>query len=167
MERPNAWKKLSPEQLEEVEELAGAYRAFISENKTERECVTASVALAEAAGYADLAGCIERGQALKPGDRVYAVSHKKTLMLAHIGTAPIEKGTNILGAHIDSPRLDLKQNPLYESDGLATITAASRPTTGSPPRSRFTAWSAKRTAPPWRSASARTPQTRSSACPTS
>ena len=121
MERPNAWKKLSPEQLEEVEELAGAYRAFISENKTERECVTASVALAEAAGYADLAGCIERGQALKPGDRVYAVSHKKTLMLAHIGTAPIEQGTNILGAHIDSPRLDLKQNPLYESDGLAYL----------------------------------------------
>ncbi|WP_085830128.1 aminopeptidase [Collinsella vaginalis] len=121
MERPNAWKNLTESQLEEVESLAAEYRTFISENKTERECASAAVTLARAAGYVDLASCIEEGRPLAAGDKVYAVSHGKTIMLAHIGNAPIEQGMNILGAHIDSPRLDLKQNPLYEEAGIAYL----------------------------------------------
>ena len=121
MERPNAWKKYDDVALAELEDLCGKYRAFISENKTERECVTASIQLAEAAGYVDLAACVAEGRELKAGDKVYAVSHNKTLMLVNLGTRPMEQGLNILGAHIDSPRLDLKQNPLYEAGDMAYL----------------------------------------------
>lgn len=121
MERPNAWKKYDEASLAELERLCADYRTFISENKTERECVTASVKLAEAAGYVDLDSCIAEGRTLKAGDKVYAVSHNKTLMLVNVGAKPIEQGMNILGAHIDSPRLDLKQNPLYEAGDMAYL----------------------------------------------
>lgn len=121
MERPNAWKNYDDAAIAELERLCGDYRAFISQNKTERECVKASVALAEAAGYIDLATVQAKGDALKAGDKVYAVSHNKTLMLVNLGTAPMEQGLNILGAHIDSPRLDLKQNPLYEAGDMAYL----------------------------------------------
>ncbi len=121
MERPNAWKKYDEKALAELEHLCGKYRAFISDNKTERECVTSSIQLAEAAGYVDLAACIAEGRKLEPGDKVYAVSHNKTLMLVNLGTRPMEQGLNILGAHIDSPRLDLKQNPLYEAGDMAYL----------------------------------------------
>ena len=121
MERPNAWKAYDDAALTELEQLCGDYRAFISQNKTERECVTASVALAEAAGYVNLEDAVTEGRALKPGDKVYAVNHKKTLMLVNLGTAPLEEGVNILGAHIDSPRLDIKQNPLYEAGDMAYL----------------------------------------------
>ena len=121
MERPNAWKAYDDAALAELEQLCGDYRAFISQNKTERECVTASVALAEAAGYVNLEDAVAEGRALKPGDKVYAVNHKKTLMLVNLGTAPLEEGVNILGAHIDSPRLDIKQNPLYEAGDMAYL----------------------------------------------
>ncbi len=121
MERPNAWKKYDEAALAELEDLCGKYRAFISENKTERECVTSSIQLAEAAGYVDLAACIAEGRALKAGDKVYAASHNKTLMLVNLGSRPMEQGMNILGAHIDSPRLDLKQNPLYEAGDMAYL----------------------------------------------
>ena len=96
MERPNAWKAYDDAALAELEQLCGDYRAFISQNKTERECVTASVALAEAAGYVNLEDAVAEGRALKPGDKVYAVNHKKTLMLVNLGTAPLEEGVNIL-----------------------------------------------------------------------
>ena len=121
MERPNAWKKYDDEALAELEDLCGKYRAFISENKTERECVTASIQLAEAAGYVDLAACVAEDRELKAGDKVYAASHNKTLMLVNLGRRPMEQGLNILGAHIDSPRLDLKQNPLYEAGDMAYL----------------------------------------------
>lgn len=121
MERPNAWKNYDEAAIADLEKLCADYRAFISENKTERECVTASVALAEAAGYVNLDTCVAEGRALKAGDKVYATSHNKTLMLVNVGSAPMEKGMNILGAHIDSPRLDLKQNPLYEAGDLAYL----------------------------------------------
>ena len=121
MERPNAWKAYDDAALTELERLCGDYRAFITKNKTERECVTASVALAEAAGYRNLDDVIAQKAALKPGDKVYAVNHKKTLMLVNLGTAPLEQGVNILGAHIDSPRLDIKQNPLYEAGDMAYL----------------------------------------------
>ena len=121
MERPNAWKKYGEADLAELEKLCGDYRTFISENKTERECVRASVKLAEAAGYVDLDQVTAEGRKLSAGDKVYAVCHNKTIMLANIGSAPLEQGVNILGAHIDSPRLDIKQNPLYEAGDMAYL----------------------------------------------
>ncbi|MGN0039104.1 MAG: aminopeptidase [Coriobacteriales bacterium] len=121
MERKNAWKEYTAEQLAELEELAAGYIGFISDNKTERECAAAAIAQAEAAGYVPLERCIAEGRALKAGDKVWAHTHGKALILACLGSEPLEKGLNILGAHIDSPRLDLKQNPLYESHDLALL----------------------------------------------
>ena len=121
MERKNAWKEYGEEQLAQLEQVARGYIAFISENKTERECAAAAIAKAEEAGYMPLEECIAQGRALKPGDKVWAHTHGKALMLVHLGSRPLQEGLNILGAHIDSPRLDLKQNPLYESHDLALL----------------------------------------------
>ena len=121
MERPNAWKDYTAEQLDELHYLCEGYKAYISDNKTERECCAAAVNLAEEAGYVDLAAKIAAGEALKPGDKVYAVNRGKALMLVNMGTDPLEQGVNILGAHIDSPRLDVKQNPLEEKSDLLTL----------------------------------------------
>lgn len=121
MERPNAWKDYTAEQLDELHYLCEGYKAYISDNKTERECCAAAVSLAEEAGYVDLAAKIAAGEALKPGDKVYAVNRGKALMLVNMGTDPLEQGVNILGAHIDSPRLDVKQNPLEEKSDLLTL----------------------------------------------
>lgn len=121
MERPNAWKNYTPAQLEELERLATDYRAFISQNKTERLCCRSAVQLAEAAGYVNLADAIAVGRKVAAGDKVYAVNHGKSLLLANIGEEPLVHGFNILGAHIDSPRLDLKQNPVFEDGDLAYL----------------------------------------------
>ena len=121
MERPNAWKAYDEAAIAELEELCDDYRAFISENKTERECVTASVAAAREAGYMSLDEAAALGRELTAGDKIYATCHNKTIMLVNLGTQPIEQGMNILGAHIDSPRLDLKQNPLYEAGDMAYL----------------------------------------------
>lgn len=121
MERPNAWKDYTAEQLDELHYLCEGYKAYISDNKTERECCAAAVSLAEEAGYVDLAAKIAAGEALKPGDKVYAVNRGKALMLVNLGTDPLEQGVNILGAHIDSPRLDVKQNPMEEKSDLLTL----------------------------------------------
>ena len=121
MERPNAWKAYDEEQLAELNSLCEDYKSFISENKTERECVTASVELARAAGYEDLAERIASGEPLKAGDKVYAVNRGKSLMLVQLGTEPLADGVNILGAHIDSPRLDVKQDPVEERNELVTL----------------------------------------------
>lgn len=121
MERPNAWKDYTAEQLDQLHYLCEGYKAYISDNKTERECCAAAVSLAEEAGYVDLAAKIAAGEALKPGDKVYAVNRGKALMLVNMGTDPLEQGVNILGAHIDSPRLDVKQNPLEEKSDLLTL----------------------------------------------
>ena len=121
MERPNAWKDYTPEQLDELHYLCEGYKAFISDNKTERECCAAAVTMAEEAGYVSLASRIESGEPLRPGDKVYAVNRGKSLMLLQLGTEPLERGVNILGAHIDSPRLDVKQDPLEEKNELATL----------------------------------------------
>ena len=121
MERPNAWKNYTPAQLEELERLATDYRAFISQNKTERLCCRSAVQLAEAAGYVNLADAIAAGRKVAAGDKVYAVNHGKSLLLANIGEEPLVHGFNILGAHIDSPRLDLKQNPVFEDGDLAYL----------------------------------------------
>ena len=121
MERPNAWKSYSPEQLEELDELCEGYKAFISDNKTERECVATAINLATEAGYRDLRQVIAAGEALHPGDKVFSSVRGKSLMLVQLGTQPLEAGVNILGAHVDSPRLDVKQNPLAESHEIATL----------------------------------------------
>ena len=121
MERPNAWKSYNQDELEKLEQVCADYRAFISENKTERECAQATVKLAEAAGYVNLEAAVAEGRKLSAGDKVYAVNHNKTVMLVNLGTKPLEEGMNILGAHIDSPRLDIKQNPLYEAGDMAYL----------------------------------------------
>ena len=121
MERKNAWKSYSEQQLTELEVLARKYREFLDHGKTERECVCAAVELAKAAGYRDLEEVIAAGDGLKAGDKVYAVNMKKSIALFHIGSGSMEQGLRILGAHIDSPRLDLKQNPLYEDTEMALL----------------------------------------------
>ncbi|NBH82220.1 aminopeptidase [bacterium C-53] len=121
MERQNAWDVYSDEEVMQLEELCGRYRAFLDEGKTERECVDISVRAAEAAGYRNLSEIIKENKTLKTGDKVYAVWMKKSIALFQIGEEPLEEGIRILGAHIDSPRLDIKQNPLYEDGGLAFL----------------------------------------------
>lgn len=121
METASAWKKYDEAQLKKLDDLAGRYRAFISDCKTERECVARAIAEAEAKGYKPLADALAESQTLRAGDKVWATSHGKALILMHIGAQPLEQGMNILGAHVDSPRLDVKQNPLYEKDGLALL----------------------------------------------
>ena len=121
MERPNAWKTYTKKQLKELEKLNKNYRAFLDVGKTERECVTEIVKQAEAAGYVNLEKILAKQQSVKAGDKVYAVCMKKTIALFNVGTDPIVQGMNILGAHIDSPRMDVKQNPLYENGDMAYL----------------------------------------------
>ena len=121
MERKNAWEKYPEGKREEVFTFAEGYRKFISDCKTERECVRELIAQAQQAGFENLDDVIAAGKTLKTGDKVYAQNMGKTLALFVIGKQPLEKGMNILGAHIDSPRLDLKQNPLYEDTDMALL----------------------------------------------
>ena len=111
----NLWTLYTDAQLEELEVLNKKYKAFLDAGKTERECVAEIVRQAEAAGYQNLYDV----DSLKTGDKVYAAWMEKSIALFNVGSDPLEQGMNILGAHIDSPRLDLKQNPLYEESGLA------------------------------------------------
>ena len=121
MERRNAWKDYDKKETKELEKLCKDYRKFLDNGKTERECVKYIVHLAEKAGYQDLENVIRSGKKIKSGDKLYAVNMKKAIALFQIGTAPLEEGLNILGAHIDSPRMDVKQNPLYEDTDLAYL----------------------------------------------
>lgn len=121
MEREIAWKKYDDAELAKVRALADDYIEFISANKTERECAAAAIALAEQAGYVSLDEAVRANKSLEPGSKVWASARGKAVMLVQVGTAPLSEGVNILGAHIDSPRLDVKQNPLYESNGFAFL----------------------------------------------
>lgn len=121
MERKNAWLSYGEADETAMEKLAKDYRAFLDAGKTERECVTELVREAEANGYVNLETKLAAGEKIQPGDKVYAVGMKKIMALFHVGQEPLEKGMNILGAHIDSPRLDVKQNPLYEDADLAYL----------------------------------------------
>lgn len=121
VERDVAWKNYDEAALDELEALAADYIDFISENKTERECATAAIAAAEDAGYDSLADLIAAGTPVGPGAKVWACAQGKAVILVHVGAAPISEGLNILGAHIDSPRLDIKQNPLYEANDFALL----------------------------------------------
>lgn len=121
MDKKTLWEIYTPEQLEEMEQVNNRYKDCIDAGKTERECVRVSVEMARKAGYVPLDDCIRENKALKAGDKVYAVYNEKTMVLYHIGKEPLERGMNILGAHIDSPRIDVKQNPLYEDSGFAYL----------------------------------------------
>lgn len=121
MERKNAWKTYDEAQLTALNTLCADYKAFLDKGKTERECVVEMVKQARAHGYFDLEDAMKQGRTLKAGDKVYHVCMDKTIALYHIGKAPIENGMNILGAHIDSPRIDIKQNPLYEDNDFAML----------------------------------------------
>ena len=112
-----AWLKYSAKELKEVDALSEEYIDFISKCKTERECVEEIVAMAEKLGYKNL----EKVKKAKAGDKIYSVNKGKAVLLFVVGTEPLEKGMKILGAHIDSPRLDIKQNPLYEDTDLALM----------------------------------------------
>ena len=127
MERPNAWLTYSDADMQDLETVAKKYRHFLNVGKTERECVAQSIELAKKAGYQDLEELIKNqtplkaGEKLKAGDKVYQVGMQKIIALYHIGEDDLAQGMNILCAHIDSPRLDIKQNPLYEDTDLAYL----------------------------------------------
>ena len=121
MKRTNVWTKYTEAELKELNCVNEKYKACLDAGKTERECVNIAVQMAEEKGYKDLNDYIKSGTPLKAGDKVYAVNMGKTILLFNIGTQPLEAGMNLLGAHIDSPRIDIKQNPLYETDGMAYL----------------------------------------------
>lgn len=118
MERRNAWKIYTADQLKELDQINSRYKVCLDEGKTERECVRLTVKEIEKKGYRDLKDI--KGS-LKAGDKVYAVCMGKSIAMFQIGKEPLENGMNILGAHIDSPRIDVKQNPLYENEDLAYL----------------------------------------------
>ena len=121
MEKENAWKTYGAEEYRELEQINQSYKSCLNEGKTERECVKLAVNMLKEHGYQDLKDFIDRQKPLNAGDKVYAVCMGKSVAAFHIGAEPLEKGMNILGAHIDSPRIDVKQNPLYENEELSYL----------------------------------------------
>jgi len=121
MERKNVWTTYDEAQLKELQKINEKYKECLDRGKTERECVSLSVEMAKAAGYRDVKEVLAEGKPLHAGDKVYAVCMEKTLALFNMGEEPISAGMNILGAHIDSPRIDIKQNPLYENEDFAYL----------------------------------------------
>ncbi len=121
MYRKNAWENYSGEERARLYAFADAYRAFLDNAKTEREAAAEAERLCRAAGFRNLDTLIKAGEPLGPGDRVYRKWMNKSFMAFVVGEEPIERGLNILGAHIDSPRLDIKQNPLFEDESLAYL----------------------------------------------
>lgn len=119
MERPNAWKSYTKAELKKLEDTAKEYKHFIDAGKTERECVAETVAALEKAGYISLEKAVASGKKIKAGDKIYLNKMNKAVLVFLIGKKPLAEGMNIVGAHIDSPRLDLKQNPLYEDGDFA------------------------------------------------
>lgn len=119
--KTNIWNTYSSDQLAELNGINERYKSCLNAGKTERECVELSIRMAEAAGYRSIEEVLAAGDKLKAGDKVYAVNMNKMLALFRIGEEPLSAGMNILGAHIDSPRIDVKQNPLYENEGLAYL----------------------------------------------
>ena len=121
MKTKNTWKSYSGRQEKAAFAFAEDYKAFLTNAKTERECVDAIVSMIEEAGFRELENVIAEGTPLKEGDKVYSVQMNKAIVMYRIGKRPLSEGLNILGAHIDSPRLDIKQNPLYEDGGFAYL----------------------------------------------
>jgi aspartyl aminopeptidase len=121
MDNKCVWNKYNATQLKELESFTSDYIDFISECKTERECVEKIVNDIEKEGYIDINNAIKAGKKLKAGDKVYSVKMNKSIIMMNVGSDKLEDGVNILGAHIDSPRLDVKANPLYEDSGIAYL----------------------------------------------
>lgn len=119
--KQNIWTSYNENQLQELQGITDRYKSCLDAGKTERKCVELSIRMAQEAGYRDLKDVMAAGGSLKSGDKVYAVNMDKMLALFRIGEEPISAGMNILGAHIDSPRIDVKQNPLYESEGFSYL----------------------------------------------
>ena len=121
METKNTWETYDEKQLQEVDDFARDYMDFLDNGKTERECIDTIVNRIEKEGYQELEALIKSGKKLQCGDKVYSVWMNKSIVMFRIGKKPMTEGLNILGAHIDSPRLDVKQNPLYEEGGFAYL----------------------------------------------
>lgn len=121
MERKNLWNLYKENQLQELEQINEQYKAYLDAGKTERECIREAVKMAKAAGYRDLQEIVQAKETVKAGDKVYAVCMGKTMAMFHIGKEPLEQGMHILGAHVDSPRMDAKQNPVYEAGEFAYL----------------------------------------------
>lgn len=121
MEHNNTWETYSEEQLNQVDIFAKEYMSFLDNGKTERECIDQIVNMIEKDGYKELEALISSGAQLKTGDKVYSAWMNKSIVMFRIGNKKMAEGINILGAHIDSPRLDIKQNPLYEDGGFAYL----------------------------------------------
>ncbi|WMC94542.1 aminopeptidase [Kineothrix sp. MB12-C1] len=121
MENKNIWDTYSKEQLEELEVHAKEYMEFLDNGKTERECIDTIVNTIEKDGYQELQSLMKQNKELKAGDKVYSVWMNKSIVMFRLGNKPMAEGMNILGAHLDSPRLDIKQNPLYEEGGFAYL----------------------------------------------
>lgn len=121
MENKNTWETYDAKQMKELEVFSKEYMEFLDNGKTERECIDTIVNRIEASGYKELDALLKKKTTLKKGDKVYAVCMNKSIVMFQIGEKPMAEGMNILGAHIDSPRLDVKQNPLYEDGGFAYL----------------------------------------------
>lgn len=121
MEKKNIWTSYSQQELEKLEAINTDYRKCLDKGKTERECIRLTVERIEGRGYQNLDKLRKSPQTLKPGDKVYAVCMDKMIAMFQLGKRPLQEGMNILGAHIDSPRIDVKQNPLYEDESMAYL----------------------------------------------
>ncbi len=121
MERKNAWTTYDAAEAEKLEKINADYKNCLDAGKTERECIQLTVKRIEEQGYRNIKDIIKSGEKVKAGDKIYAVCMNKTIAIFHMGTKPLEEGMNILGAHIDSPRIDVKQNPLYENEEFAYL----------------------------------------------
>ena len=121
MEKKNTWETYDEATLAKVDSFCDGYRNFLDKGKTERECIDEIVNTIEDAGYISMEHAIKNGKQLVEGDKVYQVWMNKSIAMYRIGKKPLATGMNILGAHVDSPRLDVKQNPLYEDGGFAYL----------------------------------------------
>ena len=121
MKKEVAWKKYSETDINKLNELANDYKKFLSNNKTEREITKEVIKRAEEKGFINLDNLVKNNTELKPNDKIYVNNRNKSIALFVIGQEPLENGINILGAHIDSPRLDVKSNPLYEEEGFVYL----------------------------------------------
>ncbi len=121
MKKESLWLGKAKENEKELNRVCDLYKKCLDEGKTERECVEVAVRMAREKGYKELGAALESGEPLKAGDKLYVVQMNKSIALFQLGKQPVSAGMNILGAHIDSPRIDVKQNPLYESDGFAYL----------------------------------------------
>ena len=121
MERRNAWTTYNAEELEKLNAINEDYKKCLDAGKTERECIALTIERAEEAGYKNIKDVIKSGEKVQAGDKIYAVCMNKMIAMFNMGTKSLEEGMNILGAHIDSPRIDVKQNPLYENEEFAYL----------------------------------------------